>query len=127
MPHLSDQYLLYDGAKAEYDLLGFIDSADRLVTWTGDTSYNTLLVDFCVANVESQSGLERAGIANRWGLSWFVECNPTALAYPSYYDAKYGTTYSSVDNPRSIGNSPILTGTEEDRFRGLLTLAGQVA
>jgi hypothetical protein len=128
LPVLPDANLRKSTSNAQYNLLGFITSADKLVSWTGPTYYTTQLVDWCVANTLRQNGLEAYLLENalpsEGHLVGLLNTDRSALAYLRFYDTKHKTHFVPEEDPRRQDTRafPALTAAEQARLRGLIAL-----
>lgn len=109
-----------------YNLLGFIDENDKLITWEWPTSNTALLVDWSVANSLKQNRLESALLNDTlpFGghLVGMLSGAAAASTYLRYYDAKHGTSFMPVKDPRDIHlpeQFPPLSDREFALYKGL--------
>jgi hypothetical protein len=80
-----------------YNLLGFIGPNDRLITWSGPTSYNVRLVDWCIVDNQKRNRFEAALLdsdtPNGTDLGSLLTSHLAPAAYLRYYDARYKTRF----------------------------------
>jgi hypothetical protein len=116
--------------QVRYQLLGFINPNDKLVSWHGETGYATLLVDWCVANRLKQNRLEEAllhdALPQGGHLVGMLSTREAAKAYLQYFDNKHGTVYLPEEDPRypySESKFPPLSEDDYKTYRKLADLA----
>jgi hypothetical protein len=116
--------------QVRYRLLGFIDPSDKLVTWHGETGYNTELVDWCVANQLKHNRLEEALLHDALPIGGhlvgMLNTTEAARAYLQYFDNKHGTSYVPDEDPRypySDSKFGQLTKADLSTYRKLADLA----
>ncbi|HEX8762766.1 MAG TPA: hypothetical protein VF733_03320 [Candidatus Saccharimonadales bacterium] len=113
-----------------FRLLGFIAANDKLVTWSSETSYTALLVDYSVATHLRQNRLEERLLFNtlpRGGsLVGMLDVNHASKAYLNYFDAKRNTDFMPRNDPRypyEESRFAQLTPEELVRYHGLVDIA----
>lgn len=119
-----------DDEKVKYRLLGFINPEDKLVTWHGETGYNTVLVDWCVANQLKQNRLEEVllhdALPSGAHLVGLLSTTEAANAYLEYFDRKHGTSFMPKEDPRhpfSESKFERLSELDYQKYRKLAELA----
>ena len=112
-----------------YRLLGFINEADKLVTFYGGWDEGTSLVDLCVANRLVQNRLEEILLHDALplggSLSGIAKSNNVVRPYLEYFDARHGTKYMPQEDPRfsaSRSEFGTLTIEQQSRLRALAQL-----
>jgi hypothetical protein len=116
-----------DSGYVRYQLLGFIDGEDRLISWKSETAYVTQLIDWCVINKFKQNYVEETLLNNAIPIGahlvGLLSTQKDARAYLEYFDEKYGTSFTPLEDPRFPYSKRKFDNPTEDDYRLLRELS----